>query len=138
MRSRWLAIWFVGALLMASCSGSPSESAAPVDFYLTVQDLGGPPVKIEINGSVVTTTHCGDSQFHQLRPSQNGVPDLPWTVTVRASDGTEMYSTTLDGSMSHVLQIYRYGAYLDGPTSNPGVPPPGPCPSLYFDTPMPR
>src|SRR5947208_3123304 len=137
MRRRWLAILVLGALLMASCSGSPGESAASAEFYLTVQDLGGPPVTIETNGSVVTTTHCGDSQFHQLRPWSNGVPALPWTVSVRASDGTEMYSTAIDGSLSHILQIYRYGAYLDGPTSNPGVPPPGPCPSLYFDTPKP-
>ena len=118
------------SLILAACGGLATPST---NFFIRVQNIDGPPVVVRINGQDQFAMSCQDGKV--VQPAQGGAPDLPWTVSVVATDGTELFNTTMDGSLSHVMSITRYGVVVDGPTPNPGMVPRFPCPSLRFNTP---
>ncbi|HEY7025159.1 MAG TPA: hypothetical protein VH371_09385 [Candidatus Limnocylindrales bacterium] len=118
------------SLGLEACGGSATSSS---DFFIRVQNIDGPPVIVRINGQDQFTMNCQNGKI--LHPAQNSVPDLPWTVSIVATDGADLFTTTLDGSLSHVISITRNGVVVDGPTPNPGMVPRFPCPSPHFNAP---
>jgi hypothetical protein len=73
------------AIIVAGCTPakSPASVAAPEpgsQAVLSVENRGGPALSIRVNGAEVLQLTCNDARL--IEPGVNGVPPLPWTVTV--------------------------------------------------------
>lgn len=98
MRRRGLLVPLLVSLLvaLAGCSraGSPSPVAVPqpgVQDVLSVENRGGPALSVRVNGVEVLQLPCDDSRT--IEPGVNGLPPLPWTVTVARRTGDVIVAT---------------------------------------------
>jgi hypothetical protein len=131
-----VAAW--GLLAVACVSPAQSSSSTFATLVLSVQNIDGPPVSVALNGTVIGTFTCGGAGLTVTRESPD-VPELPWSVRVLASDGSELDRQIVSAPNRYAYYIRRYGSMFEaGPAQNPGPGPMLPCPSLYFDTPQPN
>jgi len=84
------------ATIVAGCSlfGSPSPVGVPepgTQAVLSVENRGGPELSIRVNGVEVLQLPCNDARI--IEPGVNGLPPLPWTVTVARRKGDVIIAT---------------------------------------------
>jgi hypothetical protein len=117
---------FVFAVAACSSVSTPSPSPAvtgPVGLY--VENRGGPALSVAINGTKVAAVACNTTSL--LVPSENGVPPLPWDVSVTTGPtAVVVYSGRLTSVPAWFLQI---GGTVLGIGTTPPIGPSGPtCP----------
>jgi hypothetical protein len=100
---------------------------------LLVMNLDGPPVTVTINGTTLDRLVCqfqdGDSSA-LLRPGDDSVPPLPWSIGLVKDDGTELGAWEIDrlGGRRELVVRSAGGALKSPgpagpvPVSNPGCP----------------
>lgn len=97
--ARAAAAFVLGATLVASLLAGCSLVASPTPTLvtvtppavLTVENRGGPALSIRIDGIEVLQLPCDDTR--EITPGLDGVPPLPWTVTVARIKGDVFLAT---------------------------------------------
>ena len=106
----------------ASPSASPSPSVEPLAVYIV--NVDGPAVDLLLDEQVIASVECGATAT--LVPGAGGIPELPWELTVRSSDGAVLGTPSVDGPLPQGLLI-RGTSVLGGPWPMSYGPAPGPC-----------
>ena len=75
----------IAAVSVAGCSliGGPSTvvlSTVGQPVALSVENRGGPTLSVRIDGAEVLQLPCNDTR--EISPGVDGIPQLPWVVTV--------------------------------------------------------
>jgi hypothetical protein len=83
-------------LSLGGCSlfASPAPVGVPGPAnpaVLSVENRGGPLLSVRVNGAEVLKLPCDDART--IEPGVNGVPRLPWIVTVARVDGNVVVAT---------------------------------------------
>jgi hypothetical protein len=98
-------------------------------FFLTVMDIDGPPVDVEINGKVIGHAVCQGTSF-EPQPTYSPVngSSLPWSVRILRHDGSVLAAfLEVGGHGPRTLFIRTTGAYEDSYGANPGPAPAATC-----------
>jgi len=107
-------------------TANPAPSTAAPDDMLYIENRGGAPFVVEINGTSFATVGCNDTVG--MPAGRLAIaPSLPWELKlVRVSDGATLYASTVSELPGWYVQL---GDEALGISKNPIGGPPGPtCP----------
>jgi hypothetical protein len=90
-------------VVLAGCSIGASPAPPTIPPTLTVDNRGGPTLSIRVNGEEVVQLACG--QTREIAPGIDGIPSLPWTVTVaRLSDDSLLETESIADLPEYFVQ----------------------------------
>lgn len=106
--------------LLAGCGEGPSfstRSSSPPQrgpLRLAIRNVDGPGlVNIEINDAAVGIVRCGSGT--ELVDGRDGLPDLPWKVTLSDRNGSHLKVFTVAKGSADTAAVIRGQDVLIGP-----------------------
>jgi hypothetical protein len=106
-------------LVLVGCGTPPVPTLAQV---LSVENRGGPDLLVKVNDQPVASVACGDGT--SIRPGVDGVPQLPWDLSIRrAQDNVTLWTGVVSSLPGWYAQI---GDLATGVSKNAIGGPPGP------------
>jgi hypothetical protein len=112
-------------LVLAGCSALPAPTATTNFGFppvLNLENRGGPGFVVNINGSDVAHIACNVGA-NPLTPGEDGVPALPWTVSVtRLRDAKVVLAADVTQLPQWLVQIGESIGMGSTPVSGPAGP----------------
>jgi hypothetical protein len=102
---------------------TPEATPVPSPYLLELANVDGPPVDVLIDATPVAHLDC--AQYGQLVAGVGGVPQLPWTITVRRTNGAVLFGPQSFVGGGDRVRLYLRGTHVfisggpSGPTSEP-------------------